>query len=259
MWLLAVSIFASLKWLTWWSARSRILHSAWRSIGYLLAWPGMDAQAFLDTTQPVPCPDARAWITAALKTTLGIAWFWLLPRSLPLNEPLFRGWAGMIGLVMVLHFGTFEIISLVWQTLGIKATPIMSAPLRSSSLGEFWGKRWNLGFRQLAHELIFRPLYRRLGANIAGFLVFAVSGLIHDLVISFPARGGFGLPTLYFLIQGAGVALERSTLGKRLGLGHQSIGWLFMAIVLVAPVYWLFHPQFVLRVILPFMQAIRAV
>ena len=70
-----------------------------------------------------------------------------------------------------------------------------------------WGKRWNLGFRQLAHELIFRPLYRTLGPETAGFLVFTASGLIHDLVISLPARGGYGLPTLYFLIQGAGVAV----------------------------------------------------
>jgi hypothetical protein len=98
----------------------------------------------------------------------------------------------------------------LWQSLGVKAEPIMSAPLRSTSLGEFWGKRWNLGFRQLAHELIFRPLHRTLGPNTAGFLVFAVSGLIHDLVISLPARGGYGLPTLYFLLQGTGVTVERS-------------------------------------------------
>ena len=63
--------------------------------------------------------------------------------------------------------------ALLWQTFGVKAMPIMSAPLRSTSLGEFWGKRWNLGFRQLSYELIFRPLHRRLGTEGAGFLVFA--------------------------------------------------------------------------------------
>jgi hypothetical protein len=99
-----------------------------------------------------------------------------------------RGWFGMVGLILLLHFGTFQILGLVWQSVGVKATPIMSAPLRSTSLGEFWGKRWNLGFRQLGHELIFRPLCRRLGADVAGFFVFVVSGLIHDLVISLPAR-----------------------------------------------------------------------
>jgi hypothetical protein len=145
-----------------------------------------------------------------------------------------------------------------WQSLGVMAEPIMSAPLRSTSLAEFWGKRWNLGFRQLAHELIFRPLYRRLGAGIAAFFVFVVSGLIHDLVISLPARGGYGLPTLYFLLQGAGVAVERSQLGERFGLGHGARGWCFMMVFLVVPVFGLFHPWFVLRVIVPFMRATHA-
>jgi integrase len=101
----------------------------------------------------------------------------------------------MVGLILILHFGSFQIVAVLWQTLGVKAEPIMSAPLHSTSLTEFWGKRWNLGFRQLAHELIFRKLYRTLGAGSAGFFVFVVSGLIHDLVISLPARGGYGLPS----------------------------------------------------------------
>jgi len=85
-----------------------------------------------------------------------------------------------------------------------------------------------------------------------------VSGLIHDLVISLPARGGYGLPALYFLLQGAGVTVEHTRLGKRLGLGLGSRGWCFMMMFLVLPVFGLFHPWFVLRVILPFMRAIHA-
>ena len=171
---------------------------------------------------------------------------------------LLRGWAAMLGLILLLHFGTFQSVALLWQSVGVNAKAIMSAPLRSTSLGEFWGKRWNLGFRQLSHELIFRPLHRRLGADAAGFLVFAVSGLIHDLVISLPARGGYGLPTIYFLLQGTGMTIEHSRLGRRLGLGQGVRGWCFMMVFLAAPVFWLFHPWFVLRVILPFMRAIHA-
>jgi D-alanyl-lipoteichoic acid acyltransferase DltB (MBOAT superfamily) len=164
----------------------------------------------------------------------------------------------MFGLILLLHFGSFQIVALLWRSVGIQAEPIMSAPLRSTSLGEFWGKRWNLGFRQLAHELVFAPSYRSLGVDVAGVLVFAVSGLIHDLVISLPARGGYGLPTLYFLLQGAGMTVERSRLGKRLGLGHGMRGWCFMMVFLTVPVFGLFHPWFVMRVILPFMRAIHA-
>jgi hypothetical protein len=258
MWILSFTIYLSLKWLTWWSARLRIAHPAWRSIAYLVAWPGMDAEAFLDVRQRVPRPASTTWLRPSFEAILGAILLWIVPRSLPQEQPLLRGWIGMFGLILLLHFGAFHLVALLWQSLGIKAEPIMSAPLRSRSLGDFWGKRWNLGFRQLAHELIFRPLHRKLGADAAGLLVFMISGLIHDLVISLPARGGYGLPTLYFLLQGTGITVERSRFGKRLGLGHGIRGWFFMMVFLTAPVYWLFHPWFVLRVILPFMQAIHA-
>ena len=167
MWVLSFAIYLSLKWLTWWRARSRIAHSAWRSAAYLLAWPGMDAEAFLDAAQRVPPPAPAKWLWATLETILGATLLWVLARSLPHGESLLRGWAAMLGLILLLHFGTFQIVALVWQSVGVNAKAIMSAPLRSTSLGEFWGKRWNLGFRQLSHELIFRPLHRRLGADAA--------------------------------------------------------------------------------------------
>jgi Membrane bound O-acyl transferase family len=258
MWILSFAIFVSLKWLTWWRARARIAQPVWRSMAYLVAWPGMDAEAFLDASRRVPRPPPTAWVWATFETALGAILLWVVARSLPQGEPLLRGWAGMLGLILLLHFGTFQILGLAWQSVGVDARPIMSAPLRSTSLGEFWGKRWNLGFRQLAHWLIFRPLHRRLGAALAGFLVFVASGLIHDLVISVPARGGYGLPTVYFLLQGTGMTIEHSRFGKRIGLAQGLRGWCFMMLFLAGPLFWLFHPWFVLRVILPFMRAIHA-
>jgi len=218
----------------------------------------MDAEVFLDASQRVPSPPRMKWLWAILETTLGATLLWVVARSIPQGKPLLRGRTGMSGLILLLHFGTFQLVGLLWQSFGVSAKPIMSAPLRSTSLGEFWGKRWNLGFRQLSHELIFRPLHRTIGAGAAGFLVFAVSGLIHDLVISLPAGGGYGLPTIYFLLQGAGTTIEHSQFGKRLGLGRGPHGWSFMLLFLAVPVFWLFHRWFVLRVILPFMRAIHA-
>jgi alginate O-acetyltransferase complex protein AlgI len=164
----------------------------------------------------------------------------------------------MLGAVLVLHFGVFEIAALLWQSIGIDAPALMDVPLRAASLVEFWGSRWNTGFHQLARDLAFRPFYKKLGPGKAGFLVFLLSGLVHDLVISLPAHGGYGFPTLYFALQGAGVAFERSRAGRRLGLRKGRSGWLFMTVVTAAPAFWLFHPAFVLRVILPFMEAVHA-
>ena len=258
MWVLAYAIYASLKWLSWWQARTRIVHRAWRSVAYLLAWPGMDADAFLDETKTVPAPSAWEWGRAFFELILGAVLLWAIARYLPKRYPLTQGWAGMVGLILLLHFGFFQLLALLWRRLGVAAEPIMRTPLRSTSLAEFWGKRWNLGFRQLAHELIFRPTHRNLGAGMAAFFVFVVSGLIHDLVISLPSHGGYGLPTLYFVLQGIGVAIERSRVGQKLGFARGVRGWCFMIVFLAAPLFWLFHPWFVMRVILPFMGVIHA-
>ncbi len=258
MWSLCFALFEGLKWLTWWKALARISHAKWRSVAYLPAWPGMDAEAFLDQSRRVTRPASRDWLRALFKTALGAALIWIVARRVPAGVPLVRGWVGMVGLILLLHFGSFEVVSLYWRSVGVDARPIMSSPFRSTSLSEFWGERWNLGFRQLSYDLIFRPLLRICGAGVASFLVFLASGLIHDFVISFPARGGYGLPTAYFMLQGAGVTIERSNFGKRLDLRNGLRGWLVTAVFTIAPVFWLFHPLFVQRVILPFMRVLHA-
>jgi Membrane bound O-acyl transferase family len=257
MWLLAASIFAICKSQSWFAARELAHRATWqRNAAYLFLWPGMNAAQFLDATISVPRPAAREWASACAKTFSGAALIWFIARRVP--HPLLAAWIGMLGLILILHFGIFHLLSLAWRSAGISAQPIMQRPLESKSLSEFWGKRWNLGFRQISHDWIFAPLRKHFGIAIATFAAFAASGLIHDLVISVPARGGYGLPTAYFLAQGIGVLIERSNLGAKFGLQRGAIGWFWMAFFTAAPAYFLFHPRFAMRVMLPFLRAIGA-
>lgn len=258
MWTLSFAIFAALKWMSWWKIRGDVPHTAVRSLAYLAAWPGMDAEAFLNADARVPSPAIREWLWAAAKTSLGIALLWLVAPEVSNDLPLLQGWIGLLGLIFLLHFGSFHLIALFWQSVGIDAQPIMSNPIASKTLSEFWGKRWNLGFRQLAHDLVFRPLRKPIGAAGAGMLVFVLSGLIHDLVISLPARAGYGMPTAYFVVQGLGVMFERSSVARRIGLQRAIPARIFAVIVTAVPAFWLFHPPFVLRVVIPFMKVIHA-
>jgi len=186
------------------------------------------------------------------------------------RQPVLAGWIGMIGMILILHFGLFQLLAIGWRKAGIDVEPIMNAPLRSKTVSEFWGRRWNSAFNRLAFEFISRPITRRLalrnscdtalrspgisalhfGTGIATLTAFLVSGLIHELVISLPAGAGYGLPTAYFLLQGVGILLERAF--------PQIRGRLFTILITAVPAFWLFHPPFILNVILPFMKAIRA-
>ena len=85
--------------------------------------------------------------------------------------------------------------------------------------------------------------------------VFLISGLVHDFVISHTAGGGYGLPTLYFVIQGAAMLLERSSWGKRLGLRGGLVGRTFTAGVVAVPMGLLFPPVFVERIVVPMLHA----
>lgn len=257
MWTLAGSIYAGLKWLTWWSAlRLGVRATAVRSFGYLLAWPGMDARTFL-TSSEARRPALPEWIGAALKTGLGALLFWGAARTVR-SSPMAAGWIGLLGLIFLLHFGSFHLVSLIWRSARVDARPIMHAPAGAASLSELWGKRWNLAFHVLARDFVVGPLRRRVPPPAALLLAFLVSGLIHDLVISVPAQGGYGLPTLYFMLQGVAILAERSSLGRRLGLRGGWRGRFFAVLVAAGPAIWLFHPPFITRVIIPFMNALGA-
>jgi hypothetical protein len=259
MWTMACALYAGCKWLTYSQARAAMGKvDPRRALAYLLAWPGMDAAAFLGSRERVDRPSANEWTQAALKTGLGFVVTWVIARDLLPVSPLVAGWVGMVGAVFILHFGTFHLLSLVWRSAGINAMPVMRNPARSCSLAEFWGRRWNTAFHELASRFTFRPLRALVGSTYASLMVFVASGLIHELVISLPARGGYGLPTGYFILQGLGVAGERTSIGRRLGLGKGWRGWTFTVLATTLPAFWLFHPPFVRNVILPMLAFIGA-
>jgi hypothetical protein len=257
MWAICFALFFGCKWLTWWQGR-RPGVPVWRNLAYLFAWPGMDAREFLDAGRRAPRPQIFSWLVAILRTLFGVWLLWGLTPVVPASLFLLKGWTGMTGVIFILHFGTFDLLALAWQRLGVTARPLMNSPILSKSLGEFWGHRWNTAFNKIAHDLVFRPLHRRMGAAAATMMTFLASGLVHDLILSVPARAGYGLPTAYFLLQGAGLLLERSRLGKRFISLHEGFGRLFTVALTVLPAFWLFNPPFIRNVILLMLQAIGA-
>ena len=237
MWMLAGSIFMAAKWLMWQPHSKGVplrVSAAW-----FLLWPGMDP-AWLRRGAHVPVHSPLRGIVH-----LGIGLILLLVVAPRLTNPIVAAWTAMAGLINGLHFGSFHLLACWWQSQGRRAPLVMDRPLISRTLAEFWGRRWNTAFHILGERLVFRRVVRQWGPRRAMFAVFLVSGLVHDAVITVPARGGWGLPTLYFLIQGAGFMAERRW---RL----RSRAWVWCVTGLPLPLC--FPPAFCERVIAPLLQ-----
>jgi predicted DCC family thiol-disulfide oxidoreductase YuxK len=257
MWALAFGLGFGLEWLTW---RDAIAYgacpSARRALAWFVLWPGLDGHTFF-ADAPVKRPQLHEWVWTAAVTCLGTFLIRVAVSPMLSGQATTAAWVGMTGIVLFTHFGVIRLISVLCRHFGMNAEPIMNAPFRATSLAEFWGARWNTAFSIPARRLVLLPLGRWMGLPEAGFLVFVMSGLIHEVVISLPARGGFGLPTLYFVLQGAGVAIERSRVGRSWGLGKGIKGRLLAILFTVGPLYWLFHPEFEHNVIVPFLNVLN--
>ena len=149
------------------------------------------------------------------------------------------------GVSLVLHFGLFNVLAGLWRLAGVDCRPLFRAPLRATSLGEFWGRRWNLGFSEMTAVAVYRPLLGVLGKGGATVAAFLFSGLLHELAISLPVKAGFGLPLLYFALHGGLVWLERGL--ARAGCPVDRVKWLghvWTLAWLALPLPILFHPAF---------------
>lgn len=271
MWFLTAAVFFSLKWLVWRRTYAALPNrTPARFWTWLLLWPGMNpAPFFVNTsssasaasrtppslaaqthTGPFPTT-SRQWLAALAKTAVGLAALGAAGPIVYHHSPLAAGWIGMFGLIMLMHCGVFHLAALAWRRAGVAVEPIMDNPLKAATLAEFWSRRWNRAFRDLVEPLVFRPLVRRYGPRVASWGVFLFSGVIHDLVITVPARGGYGLPTLYFLIQAAAIELARSPLGKRFRLRHGLGARLLAAVALIAPLGLLAPRPFIENCIVP--------
>ncbi|KAG5725057.1 putative long-chain-alcohol O-fatty-acyltransferase 2 [Termitomyces sp. T112] len=106
--------------------------------------------------------------------------------------------------------------------------PAFRSPWFSTSLTEFWAKRWHQLFRDVFIAVGGKPLSLFLG-RLGGILgVFIISGVLHALGLwgmgrgtDFPKVGGF------FFMNGLGICFEhlwRSTIGQRVGGWY---GWVW--------------------------------
>ncbi|KAK7263928.1 hypothetical protein RJT34_31527 [Clitoria ternatea] len=140
--------------------------------------------------------------------------------------------------------------------LGFELEPQFNDPLLSTSLQDFWGRRWNLMVTSILRPTVYEPTMRAAEkvvgvkwAPVPAVLgTFVVSGVMHELILFYMGRMG---PTFrmsgFFVLHGICVVLEIA-LKKvvtarwrlpRLVSGPLTAGFVFGTCI------WLFLPEFI--------------
>jgi alginate O-acetyltransferase complex protein AlgI len=211
---------------------------------FLFAWPGVIPDRFA-TRRRGEVIDAGRFLAAWARLFVGVLSVLLLSIFADRIPESVLGLAGVAALLLTIHLGICDLLPWLLRWAGFHVPLLFDRPWRSRSLAEFWSRRWNLAFVEMNQRLFLRAAHRHLGARAARFALFALSGVLHEVALSFPAGGGWGGPLGYFLLQGALVAIE-----ERLRIASRVWTWFW----LIAPAPWLFHEPFRRTLIVPFLR-----
>ena len=127
-------------------------------------------------------------------------------------QPL--SWWDLVLLSPLVYFLTESmstLVELIFYPSSLKTFPMHQHPLRSVSLGEFWGRRWNLWVQDWLRD-VTAPHRRQLKSKL--FLTFLASGLFHELMVNLPwlllyQESYFGNMVLYFTLQALGLWIDK--------------------------------------------------
>jgi hypothetical protein len=231
-----------------WSRFTRL-----RLLAYCV-WIGMQPRQFLkgqETAPGAPVPTVPGFF---LNVITGAVLFWGVPRFLPASTPwLVRFWIALVGFCFLFLIARVDFWALIFRAMGFAVEKLWDCPIAATSLGDFWGRRWNRIVSGFLREVLFLPLARRTGPGVALFAVFLYSGFYHEGV-SFMAGSGYGGPTLYFLLQYLGVAIENSRPARRWLRALPWLGRAWTFAVVVLPVGLFLHPGLVDGWIVPMLE-----
>ncbi|MBA0736355.1 hypothetical protein Gogos_009917 [Gossypium gossypioides] len=145
--------------------------------------------------------------------------------------------------------------AMVRSFYGVELEPQFNEPFLSTSLQDFWGKRWNLMVASIMRPTVYEPTLRfssavigRKWAPVPSVLsTFVVSGVMHELVFYYLRRvSPTGEVSWFFIFHGICLTLEiglKKALSGKCRLPWIVTGPLTVGFVLGTGV-WLFIPQF---------------
>lgn len=154
----------------------------------------------------------------------------------------------------VLELALAGLAALARALLGLELEPQFNEPYLSTSLQDFWGRRWNLMVTRILRPTVYEPaikiftviLGRRVASLPAIMATFIVSAIMHELIFYYLGRvRPTGVVTLFFLLHGfclvAEIAIKKA-LGNRLRL-PVLVSRIYAVVFVLATGLWMFLPE----------------
>lgn len=199
---------------------------------YLLAWPGISVAGFTERRDVDPKTGSRfleSWLSfiGGLAILVSVS---LIGRgeSTPLN------YVALFSILLIIHLGLVEVMADGLRLLGYSPRSLFDRPFLADSLRDFWSLRWNRAFVDMNKIFIMTPLRGQLPVGLLTFSIFAVSGVLHELGISYADGVSWGFPLIYFVVQGIGMELEK----------HWKLPRILVWAWIILPLPLLFTPSF---------------
>ena len=157
----------------------------------------------------------------------------------------------------LLEFILAIVATLAQVLLGMELQPQFNEPYLSTSLQDFWGRRWNLMvtntlritvYNSTQHALVTHGINKKWAPLIVVFATFVVSGFMHELIFYLlgsvsPTRE----VTWFFLLYGLCLVVE-VVLKTVVFIGGWRLPWLISGPLAIRFMFitsfWLFFPSF---------------
>jgi len=234
--------------------------SCFGTLVFFCVWPGMQPATLLERK-----PGLQWWkdlVWGLLFSILGL--FWSIGTKICHQAGLSDDAAGLValpGISMMFHVGGLRLLRGFLRLVGYDVEQLFVDPLLAKSVSEFWGKRWNIAFSDMNRFVFVAAVRTALEEDLsvskakskqAGiFAAFVASAILHECAITLPVLAGYGGPSLYFLLQGFYVVLEKQpSMVARLER-HPLLGRCITLAVIALPVPVCFVAQFRTQIALP--------
>ena len=196
---------------------------------------------WLNTREVKRCPrtfNVASLVQLALAMVVLVAAM-VAVKTIPNEGPWFLGrW--LAGGIMIFAFAEMLTSSHDFLTalMGLSAPALMRSPYLSTSISEFWTKRWNPTTSALLFRaFVFRPLARR-GPALALWAAFVASAFAHVL-LPYMATGQWDISLTcgaFFLVQPLLIAAERGMNVRRWRPSAARI-WTLTALTITSPLF----------------------